>query len=195
MDRLLKAGYAWVVDADLRRYFDTIPRDRLMERVRAKVSDGRVLALLEAYLGQDVLDGAASWTPDAGTPQGAVISPLLSNIYLDPLDHQMAEQGYEMVRYADDFVLLCRSEAEAREALAAVAAWVAEAGLALHPDKTRIVDTAAPGGFDFLGYHFERGARWPREAQRHDTGQDPPHQRPQPPRDHRECQPHPSRLV
>ena len=162
VDRLLKAGYAWVVDADLRRYFDTIPRDRLMERVRAKVSDGRVLALLEAYLGQDVLDGAASWTPDAGTPQGAVISPLLSNIYLDPLDHQMAEQGYEMVRYADDFVLLCRSEAEAREALAAVAAWVAEAGLALHPDKTRIVDTAAPGGFDFLGYHFERGARWPR---------------------------------
>ena len=159
---LLRAGHTWVVDADIRSYFDTIPRERLLEGVRAKISDGRVLALLEAYLDQPVLDGVARWTPERGTPQGAVISPLLSNIYLDPLDHTMAQGGYAMVRYADDFVILCRSEAEARKALAAVAAWMDEAGLSLHPDKTRVVDATRKGGFDFLGYHFERGYRWPR---------------------------------
>jgi len=160
---LLRAGHTWVVDADIRSYFDNIPREALLERVRAKVSDGRVLALLGAYLEQSVMDGMASWTPEAGTPQGAVVSPLLSNIYLDPLDHVMAERGHAMVRYADDFVILCRSEAEAREALAFVAAWMAEAGLSLHPDKTCIVDATCKGGFDFLGYHFERDYRWPRK--------------------------------
>jgi len=161
VDGLLKAGQVWLVDADVRSYFDTIPHQRLRALVRAKVSDGRVLALLEAYLKQEVMEGAGAWTPEGGTPQGAVISPLLANIYLDPLDHEMAERGFQMVRYADDFVILCRSEAEAREALAAVAQWMAEAGLMLHPEKTRIVDARQPGGFDFLGYHFERGRRWP----------------------------------
>jgi RNA-directed DNA polymerase len=143
--------------------FDTIPRDRLLKRVRTRVSDGRVLALVEAFLRQGVMDGLASWTPTAGTPQGAVISPLLSNIYLDPLDHLMAERGFEMTRYADDFVVQCRSEAEAREALAVVEAWTAQAGLALHPAKTRIAGaTRKGGGFEFLGYHFEAGRRWPR---------------------------------
>jgi RNA-directed DNA polymerase len=164
VDGLLRAGATWVVDADLKSYFDSIPRDRLLERVRAKVSDGRVLALVEAYLGQGVLDGMESWTPTAGTPQGAVISPLLSNLYLDPLDHLMAARGFEMTRYADDFVVQCRSEAEAREALEAVEAWAAQAGLTLHPDKTRIAEaTRKGGGFDFLGYHFEAGRRWPRK--------------------------------
>jgi len=164
VDGLLRAGYTWVVDADLKSYFDTIPRDRLLERVRSRVSDGRVLALVEAYLRQGVMDGTESWTPTAGTPQGAVISPLLSNLYLDPLDHLMAEQGFEMTRYADDFVVQCRSEAEAREALAVVEAWTARAGLVLHPDKTRIADATRKGdGFDFLGYHFEAGRRWPRK--------------------------------
>ena len=161
VDRLLKAGHRWVVDADIRSYFDTLPHERLLERVRTKVRDGRVLALLEAFLGQDVMDGMASWTPEAGTPQGAVVSPLLSNIYLDPFDHLVAERGHALVRYADDFVILCRTEAEAREALVLVAAWMAEAGLSLHPEKTRVVDAALPGGFDFLGYHFERGYHWP----------------------------------
>ncbi len=96
-----------------------------------------------------------------GTPQGAVISPLLSNIYLDPLDHHMARFGYEMVRYADDFVILCQSQLEAQWALIMVEEWVTAAGLQLHPDKTRIVDASQRGGFDFLGYHFERGLRWP----------------------------------
>jgi len=164
VDGLLRAGYTWVVDADLKSYFDTIPRGRLLERVRTRVSDGRVLALVEAFLRQGVMDGMESWTPTAGTPQGAVISPLLSNLYLDPPDHAMAERGFEMTRYADDFVVQCRSEAEAREALAVVEAWTAKAGLVLHPDKTRIADAAREGGgFDFLGYHFEAGRRWPRK--------------------------------
>ncbi len=165
VDGLLRAGHTWVVDADLKSYFDTIPRDRLLERVRTRVSDGRALALVEAFLCQGVLDGLESWTPTAGTPQGAVISPLLSNLYLDPLDHLMAERGYEMTRYADDFVVQCRSEAEAREALAVVEAWTAQAGLRLHPDKTRIADAARKGGggLEFLGYHFEAGLRWPRK--------------------------------
>jgi RNA-directed DNA polymerase len=163
VDHLLKLGYVYVVDADLKSYFDTIPRDRLLERVETKVSDGRVLALLRAYLEQGVMDGMECWTPTRGTPQGAVISPLLSNLYLDPLDSQMTEQGFEMTRYADDFVIQCRSEAEARAALAEVERWTAQAGLALHPDKTRIVDLRERGsGFDFLGYHFERGHRRPR---------------------------------
>jgi RNA-directed DNA polymerase len=162
VDRLLTAGHTWVVDADLRRYFDTIPHGALLQRVRDKVADGRVCALLEAFLTQHVMDGLSTWTPDEGTPQGAVISPLLANIYLDPLDHTMAAAGIEMVRYADDLVLLCRTETEAQRALLLLATWVHAAGLTLHPDKTRIVDATQRGGFDFLGYHFERGHHWPR---------------------------------
>ena len=161
VDALLKAGYTWVMDADLQGYFDTIPHRPLMDRVEAKVADGRVLRLIEAYLQQDVLEALRSWTPQAGCPQGAVISPLLSNVYLGPLDHQMAQAGFEMVRYADDFVILCRTEDQARRAWKAVQHWTAHAGLTLHPDKTRIVDATQRGGFDFLGYHFERGYRWP----------------------------------
>ena len=162
VDALLKAGYTHVVDADLKSYFDTIPHSPLMERMRHKIADGRVLDLIEAFLTQGVLDGLKTWTPTAGSPQGAVISPLLSNAYLDPLDHLLAEQDVEMVRYADDFVILCRSKSEAQQALERVQAWTADAGLTLHPTKTRIVD-ANQEGFDFLGYHFERGQRWPRE--------------------------------
>jgi len=162
VDHLLKAGNTWVVDADLQSYFDTIPKQKLLRRVAEKVADSRVLELVEAMLQTEVMEGLEHWTPVAGTPPGAVISPLLSNIYLDPLDHELARNGYEMVRYADDFVILCRSEAEARAALAKVQAWTAQAGLCLHPEKTRIVDATQRGGFDFLGYHFERGYRWPR---------------------------------
>jgi len=162
VDALLKAGYSWVVDADLKSYFDTIPHSQLIGRVRGKVSDGKVLGLVTAYLKAQVMETAQGWTPEQGTPQGAVISPLLSNIYLDPLDHLLAEKGWEAVRYADDFVILCPSEAEAREALEQVQQWTASAGLTLHPVKTRIVDATQAGGFDFLGYHFERGYRWPR---------------------------------
>lgn len=161
VDELLKAGYTYVVDADLKSYFDTIPHDRLMTLVGQKVSDGRVLSLIEAFLKQGVLDGLREWTPEMGSPQGAVISPLLSNIYLNPLDHLMAREGFEMVRYADDFVILCRSPEEAACALARVQAWTAAAGLSLHPTKTRIVQ-ATGASFDFLGYRFDRGKRYPR---------------------------------
>ena len=163
VDGLLKAGHAFVVDADLRSYFDTIPHPRLLERLKAKVTDGRIIALLEAYLAQEVPEAMNRWTPAEGTPQGAVISPLLSNIYLDPLDHLLAGEGLEMVRYADDFVILCRTRQEAGRALALVERWTAQAGLTLHPDKTHIVNACQPGGFDFLGYRFEQGRRWPRK--------------------------------
>ena len=163
VEQLLKRGYIWVVDADLKSYFDTIPHGPLIERVEEKVSDGRVIEILEPYLKQKVMDGMESWTPEGGTPQGAIISPLLSNIYLDPLDHAMAQGGQEMVRYADDFVILCRSEAEAVEALEKVRGWTVQAGLTLHPVKTRIVNAEDQGGFEFLGYHFERGMKWPRK--------------------------------
>jgi RNA-directed DNA polymerase len=162
VDQLLKAGCSWVIDADIANYFDTIPQDKLLEQVTRKVADSRVLELVRTMLRQGVMEAMSYWTPTAGTPQGAVISPLLANIYLDPLDHELAGNGFEMVRYADDFVILCRSEAEARAALACVQAWTAQAGLQLHAEKTRIVDVTQRGGFDFLGYHFERGYRWPR---------------------------------
>jgi RNA-directed DNA polymerase len=162
---LLKAGYVHIVDADLKSYFDTIPKDRLKALIGRKVTDGRILALIESFLEQGVLDGAREWTPEQGTPQGAVVSPLLSNIYLDPLDHLMAARGFEMVRYADDFVVMCRSEGEAAAALAVVQQWTVEAGLTLHPTKTRLVNEREHG-FDFLGYHFKAGRRWPRTKSR-----------------------------
>ncbi|MCH7839912.1 MAG: group II intron reverse transcriptase/maturase, partial [Planctomycetes bacterium] len=165
VDALLRAGYTHVVDVDLKSYFDTIPHAKLGLRLRSKLADGRVLELVEAYLTQRVMDGLETWTPVQGSPQGATLSPLLSNIYLDPLDHQMAERGFEMIRYADDMVVLCRSESEAREALDLVQAWTAEADLTLHPIKTRIVN-ANRSGFEFLGYRFERGSRWPRNKSR-----------------------------
>jgi RNA-directed DNA polymerase len=161
---LLNKGHTWVVDADIKAYFDSIPHDRLMALVEAKISDGQVVRLLRAYLTAKVFDDGEEWTPCGGTPQGAIISPLLANIYLNPLDQKMDEEGREMVRYADDFVILCQTREEAERVLEAVAAWVSEAGLTLHPEKTRIADaTEKGGGFDFLGYHFECGKRWPRK--------------------------------
>jgi RNA-directed DNA polymerase len=166
VDQLLQAGYVHVVDADLKGYFDTIPHDRLMDRLKEKIADGQVLTLIEKFLKASILEDATQWTPETGAPQGAVLSPLLSNVYLDPLDHLIAREGLQMIRYADDFVILCRTESEAQRALATVQAWVAENGLALHPTKTRIVD-AVREGFDFLGYHFHgtrHGIRhWVRE--------------------------------
>jgi len=162
VEALLREGCVYVVDADLKSYFDTIPKDRLLARVREKVSDSRVLRLLEMFLDQGVLDGLNEWTPEKGTPQGAVISPLLANLYLNPLDHRLAEAGYAMIRYADDFVILCRTREDADRALALVQEWVEENGLTLHPTKTKIVD-ARTEGFDFLGYTFRGRYRQPRK--------------------------------
>src|SRR5271156_6728797 len=164
VDRLLKEGYAHVVDADLKSYFDTIPHDRLMARVAERISDGRVLALIQDFLRRDIMKGLERWTPAMGTPQGAVISPLLANIYLHPLDLIMEQGGYKMVRYADDFVILCREAEEAEEALRRVTAWTTTNGLTLHPDKTRMGDARQPGqGFEFLGYRFAGGRRYVRK--------------------------------
>ena len=164
VDRLLKEGFTHVVDADLKSYFDTIPHDKLMARVGETISDGRVLKLIDGFLKQEIMSDMARWQPTTGTPQGAVLSPLLANIYLHPLDRLMEQNGRRMVRYADDFVILCRTEDEARAALREVDAWTTANGLTLHPDKTRIVDSRQPGqGFDFLGYRFEAGRRFVRK--------------------------------
>ena len=158
--QLIEEGHTFVVDADLQSYFDTIPHERLMQRVEERISDGRILDLLRSWLAQDIMRGMERWTPTQGTPQGAVISPLLANIYLHPLDARMAALGYRMVRYADDFVVLCKSGEEAETALAELRAFVNDNGLRLHPDKTHVGDCRQIGeGFDFLGYRFEAGRR------------------------------------
>jgi RNA-directed DNA polymerase len=162
VDRLIKAGYCYVVDADLKSYFDSIPHERLMTRLKEKIADGRVLSLIASFLKTGIMDGLSQWTPEAGAPQGAVLSPLLSNVYLNPLDHQMAAQGFAMIRYADDFVVLCRTREEAERALEVIRQWVDANGLTLHPTKTRIADVRTEG-FDFLGYHFRKLRHWPRE--------------------------------
>ncbi len=164
VDQQIKAGHTWVVDADLKSYFDTIPHATLLGEVAAHLSDGRVLALIQAYLEQGILEGLQRWTPTQGTPQGAVLSPLLANLYLHGLDAQMSAQGHAIVRYADDFVILCATEAEAHHALAQVQAWTAAHGLTLHPDKTHLGDCRQAGqGFDFLGYRFEGRRRFVRQ--------------------------------
>ena len=161
MDGLLDQGYRHVVDVDLKSYFDTIPHDKLLDELRKHVADSRVLGLIEAFLKAGIIDGLRHWTPESGAPQGAVLSPLLSNLYLNELDHLMAGSGYEMTRYADDMVIQCRTREEAENALAAVQAWTTQAGLTLHPTKTKIVD-AETDGFDFLGYRFVKHRRYVR---------------------------------
>ena len=164
VDEGLKAGQTWVVDADMKSYFDSIPHAQLMAEVETFISDGKVLKLIQAYLKQDVMAGLERWTPNAGTPQGAVISPLLANLYLHSLDKRMAQAGYKMVRYADDFVILCPSQEEAQNALTLVQQWVDDKGLTLHPDKTQVGNCVVEGqGFEFLGYRFEAGKRWVRK--------------------------------
>jgi RNA-directed DNA polymerase len=167
VDELLKQGFQYVVDVDLRSYFDSIPHERLMNRLRERIADGRVLELIESFLKAGILDGLWEWEPETGVPQGAVLSPLLSNVYLNPLDHHLVSLGHEMVRYADDFVILCRSQAEAEHTLTQVRRWCETEGLTLHPTKTRIVDVRTDG-FEFLGYRFKtakgRLIRFPRAS-------------------------------
>jgi RNA-directed DNA polymerase len=161
VEQKLQEGYVYVVDADLKGYFETIPKDRLLALVKKHISDSRMLRLLKLFLDQNILEELREWTPIAGVPQGAVLSPVLSNLYLNPLDHQMSEAGFEMVRYADDFVVLCRSQSDAESALQMITAWVAEAGLTLHPTKTKIVDSRVKS-FAFLGYSFRGDKIYPR---------------------------------
>ena len=163
VDELIRQGYSHVVDADLERFFDTIPHAALIRQIEERISDGRVLELIGLFLSQDIIHGMKRWTPTGGTPQGAVISPLLANIYLHPLDRQMKQQGFRMVRYADDFVVLCRTAQRAQAALEEVKSWVEQNGLRLNAEKTHVGDCRQAGqGFEFLGYRFEAGQRWVR---------------------------------
>ncbi|HFF5939617.1 TPA: group II intron reverse transcriptase/maturase [Legionella pneumophila] len=165
VDKLLRGGSVWVVDADIQKYFDSIPKDKLMERVQERIADGKILDLVLAFLDQSVMEECKSWTPEKGTPAGAVLSPLLANIYLHDLDVLMTNKGYRMVRYADDFVTLCETEEEANRALSEVKQWMTENGLVLHPDKTRVGNCTIEGeGFEFLGYRFECGKRTVRKS-------------------------------
>jgi RNA-directed DNA polymerase len=160
VDQALQAGHCWVVDADIANYFDSIPHAALMEKIEQRISDGGVLALLRQWLEQRVIETMREWTPSSGTPQGAVISPLLANVYLHEMDVHLSRNGYRVVRYADDFVILCDTQGEAQAALEQVQAWMQANALQLHPEKTRIGDCRVPGqGFDFLGYRFEAGRR------------------------------------
>lgn len=162
VDRLVKDGYKYTVDVDLKSYFDTIPHEQLVTELRKYVADNSVIGLVEKFLQANVLDGLDSWTPTAGAPQGAIISPLLSNLYLNALDHLMASAGYHMTRYADDLVIQCRTREEADAALALVREWTAQHGLTLHPTKTKVVDVDVEG-FEFLGYRFIKHRRFPRQ--------------------------------
>jgi RNA-directed DNA polymerase len=163
VERWLKEGYTFVVDADITSYFDGVQWGRLIERISERISDGRLLELIEAFLHQDIVKGMQRWTPTGGTPQGAVISPLLANIYLHPLDCRIKQKGYRMVRYADDFVVLCQTAEQAQAALQVVRSWIEQNGLSLNADKTHVGDCRQQGqGFEFLGYRFEAGRRWVR---------------------------------
>jgi RNA-directed DNA polymerase len=159
----LKEGFTWVVDADLQSYFDTIPKQALIKLVETKISDVNISKLLQQFLDQDVIEGMNQWTPTAGTPQGSVISPLMSNLYLHGLDELMSNSGVKYVRFADDFVAMCRTRQEAEQALETIRAWVESDGLILHPDKTHVGNCVEwRQGFEFLGYRFEAGKRWVR---------------------------------
>jgi RNA-directed DNA polymerase len=160
VDELLKSGLTHVVDVDIKGYFDSIPHERLMALVRERIADKRALELIESFLKQGIMNSMGEIEPeehDEGTPQGGVISPLLANIYLNPLDHLMSKLGHEMVRYADDMVILCPSAKAAETVLQTLREWSAQAELTLHPEKTRVVDMGQPKAhFDFLGYRFWR---------------------------------------
>ena len=167
---LLTQGQLYVIDADIQSYFDMIPHDKLMERVKEKISDGKTLDLIEAFLKAGIFDGIKEWDPEKGTPQGGVISPLLANIYLNEFDHRMTAAGFEIVRYADDFLVMCNNAKSAKRGLRKIKRWMKAHGLNLHPDKTRIADMNQQDEyFEFLGYHFERSKRtgrinrWPRK--------------------------------
>jgi len=163
VDSSLKEGFTWVVDADLQNYFDTIPKQALMKLVETKISDANISKLLQQFLDQQVVEGMSQWTPVAGTPQGSVISPLMSNLYLHGLDELLSNSGVRYVRFADDFVAMCRTQQDAEKVLVAIQDWVGSHDLVLHPEKTHVGNCVEKGqGFEFLGYRFEAGKRWVR---------------------------------
>ena len=155
---LLRGGYLHVVDVDIKGYFDNIPHGKLMDLVRERIAEGKVLGLIEAFLKQGVLEDGIIIDPVAGSPQGGIISPLLANIYLNPLDWILKSLGLKSARYADDIVVLTRDADSAAAALERIREWMRGAELTLHPEKTRIEDMGREGAsFEFQGYRFKRG--------------------------------------
>jgi RNA-directed DNA polymerase len=149
----LKEGYTYVVDADIKGFFDNIPHKLIMAEVASEIADGNILQLIERFLTSGVMEEGQLRPTNKGTPQGGVISPLLANIVLNRLDHELEKHGYKFVRYADDFVILCRSQEEAQEALdLAKKILEGQMQLELSPEKTKIC--RFKDGFDFLGFHF-----------------------------------------
>jgi len=155
--RELESGHEWIVDADLKDFFGSVDHEKLTTLVAQRIADGRVLRLIESMLKAGCMT-EGQWHPtEIGTPQGGVISPLLSNILLTPFDWEMRRRGYQLARYADDWVVTCRSVAEAKTALAAAKQVLEKLGVELHSEKTRIVHIRK--GFEFLGYKIKKGNR------------------------------------
>jgi len=151
----IQGGREWIVDADLKDFFGSVDHVKLLALVARRIADSRVLRLIEAMLKAGSYGKGRLFPTERGTPQGGVVSPLLSNILLTPFDQEMRRKGYQLTRYADDWVATCESAAEARAAVAAALRILNELGVQLHPQKTRIVHVRQ--GFEFLGYKIKRG--------------------------------------
>jgi RNA-directed DNA polymerase len=151
----IQSGREWIVDADLKDFFGSVDHAKLLTLIAQRVADGRVLRLIEAMLKAGSYGQGRLFPSERGTPQGSVVSPLLSNILLTPFDQEMRSKGYQLTRYADDWVISCHSEAEAHAAIAAAHRILKELGVELHPQKTRVVHVQH--GFEFLGYKIKRG--------------------------------------
>ncbi|MDA4131912.1 MAG: group II intron reverse transcriptase/maturase [Thaumarchaeota archaeon] len=158
LEKEITGGRPYLVDADIRNCFGSIPHEGLMEEVGKEVSDPKLLALVRQFVEADIVEELKRWTPERGTPQGAVLSPLLANIYMHEFDQRMLAAGHEVIRYADDFVVTCRTQEEAERVRARAGEILKAMGLELHPEKTRVLDTRT-SRFQFLGYEF-----WPREG-------------------------------
>lgn len=159
----LMEGYTFVIDADLKSYFDTIPHEKLIDAVREEVVDGSVLELIRCFLQAGVMENGSFHLNEEGTMQGGVISPLLANIYLHPLDKLMTQRGQRITRYADDFVICCKSQKGAERVLKSVVRFLEqELGLKVHPEKTKIVNNRETP-LVFLGYEFRQGRMMPSE--------------------------------
>ena len=153
----IQGGSEWIVDADLRDFFGSVDHEKLLTLVAQRVADGRVLRLIEAMLKAGSYGKGQLFPSERGTPQGGVVSPTLSNVLLTPFDREMRLRGYQLTRYADDWVITCKSAAEARAAVEAAGRVLKQLGVELHPQKTRIVHVQ--DGFEFLGYKIKRGKK------------------------------------
>jgi len=153
----IQSGSEWIVDADLRDFFGSVDHEKLLTLVAQRVADGRVLRLIKAMLKAGSYGKGRLFPTERGTPQGGVVSPALSNVLLTPFDREMRLRGYQLTRYADDWVVTCKSAAEARSAVEAACRILKQLGVELHPQKTRIVHVRY--GFEFLGYKIKRGKR------------------------------------